>query len=223
MPQTILFVEDEPDYGLIISTALEENGYTVYWIDNLDQLAGLLRTKQIELLLLDLEVKDQNSLSEIPTIHRQYPKLPILIASSHTQGKEISECLAAGARQYIKKPYDIDEILYVLKTHLPDIREIGTYRLMTATHQLWDNATAIKLTPKEYKLLCILADRKGEVIKREQLFQEIWEGEEQEDSLNNLIAHLRRYLKKDKQIRLDTIKHIGYCLSFSPPPLLGSK
>lgn len=213
MPQKIIFVEDDPDYGLIISSALEENGYLVDYIDNLDRLPELLRAKHYDLLLLDLEVKDRNSIDEIPSIHLHDPRLPIIVASSHTLGKEVCRCYEAGIKQYIKKPYDIDEILHILRICLPDVREIGNFQLYAESHQLCYKIDCAQLTPKEYQLLCILADQSGKVVTREYLFNQIWEGDIQEDSLNNLISSLRHYLKKDNTIKVETVKGIGYRLS----------
>lgn len=213
MPQKILFLEDDPDYGLIISATLEEGGYLVEYIDNLDLLHPKLQNEKFDLLLLDLEVQGRNSLDEIPTIRRQNPQLPIIVASSHTIGKEITQCYEAGIKCYIKKPYDFDEIEHILHTYLPDIREIGNFKLYTQTHTLSYESISIQLTPKEYQLLCILAEQPGSVITRECLFEQIWDGYIQEDSLNNLVSSLRQYLKKDKAIQIVTIKGIGYQLS----------
>lgn len=67
------------------------------------------------ILLLDLEVGNQNALDYLPFIRSKHPSLPVLIASSHNEGEEITRCYEAGANHYTKKPYDIQEIDFLIQ------------------------------------------------------------------------------------------------------------
>ena len=96
-----------------------------------------------DLLILDIEVNNQNSLDFLPAIHSQYPQLPVIIASSHTNGAEIIRSYDAGANHYIKKPYDITELVFQIRRLLqqppkqtPAIWAISTYQVDTDKHLL---------------------------------------------------------------------------------------
>ena len=75
------------------------------------------------------------------------------------------------------------------------------------------------LSPKDFKLLYQLSEPLNQPVSREKLFQEIWEGKEAHDSLNNSISRLRKLLERDTTLSIDAVKGIGYILqkkTYSP-------
>lgn len=220
----ILFVEDNMDIGYLVSKGLEKAGFDVSFINTLTGFREVLVAFQPHLVLLDLEVGDRNSADEIPYIRAAYPRLPIIIASSHTSGKEIGNCLNAGADYYIKKPYELEELLPLIyrfcsadNEGTPECIRFGHYRLNPANHELYYKQQLIhSLNPKEFQLLYLLASHPREIVKRTDILQQIWQNEGAGESLNNYITYLRNYLKKDSTIEIKTIKGIGYCFLFPP-------
>ncbi|WP_373602295.1 winged helix-turn-helix domain-containing protein [Parabacteroides distasonis] len=97
---------------------------------------------------------------------------------------------------------------------------IGDYQLELSTHQLFYKQELLKvLSPKDFKLLYQLSEPLNQPVSREKLFQEIWEGQEAHDSLNNSISRLRKLLERDTTLSIDAVKGIGYILqkkTFSP-------
>ena len=145
--------------------ALVDYGFEIDFRTTLNGLQESLASMLPDLLILDIEVNNQSCLDILPAIRSQYPQLPIIIASSHTNGAKIIRSYDAGANHYIKKPYDVTELVFQIQNllqqsekQLPAIWKIGTYQVDT----------------------------------RKQLLEEIWGNDSSEESLNNIISQLRK-------------------------------
>ena len=207
----VIFIEDDPNLGLIIVLALQSKGYEVYYANTLSGIQDMIEKDYPNILLLDLEVGNQNALDYLPFIRSKHPSLPVLIASSHNEGEEITRCYEAGANHYTKKPYDIQEIDFLIQrfckkaSPISNSISIGDYQLELSTHKL--------LSPKDFKLFYLLSEQLNQPVSREKFFHEIWDGQEVHDSLNNSISRLRKLLEKDTTLSIDAVKGVGYILS----------
>lgn len=224
MPRKIIFIEDDMGFASIVVEELKREGYEVEFSTSLAAVREMIASCRPDILILDLEVGSRNSLDELPFIRSQFPSLPIIIASSHIAGKEMTECYEKGASHYIKKPYDIDELLLHIRRLIPSEEKlsaqeiaIGNYKLNIETNDLFfkDNVER-HLTPKEFQLLYLLLSQKGKTVRREDILKHIWESENASESLNNCVASLRKYLSKDSSIHIETIRMKGYRLSTTP-------
>lgn len=217
----IKFIEDDLKLGSIITQGLEILGHEVHLTNTLDGFMEQLNAEQPELLLLDLEIGGQNAADLLPFIHSKHPKLPIIVASSHNDGAEVSHCYDAGARFYVKKPYDIREIdclIHKLDTQAAPISDqvpFGNCILNLSTCELFYQDKQIKaLSEKEYQTLRILVENFGSLVSRNYLLREIWHNEEATDSLNMTITRLRKLLKVDSTLLLENHKGQGYMLHY---------
>lgn len=161
----LIYIEDDQILGNLITQALVDYGFEIDFRTTLNGLQESLASMLPDLLILDIEVNNQSCLDILPAIRSQYPQLPIIIASSHTDGAKIVRSYDAGANHYIKKPYDITELVFQIQNLLqqsekqqPAIWKIGTYQVDT----------------------------------RKQLLEEIWGNDSSEESLNNIISQLRK-------------------------------
>ncbi len=218
--QKVIFIEDDLNLGSIISMALQSKGYEVRYANMLSGIQDMIEKECPNILLLDLEVGNQNTLDQLPFIRSKHPSLPILIASSHNEGEEITRCYEAGANHYTKKPYDIQEIDFLIQrfckkaSPISNSISIGDYQLELSTHKLFYKQELSKtLSPKDFKLFYLLSEQLNQPVSREKLFHEIWDGQEVHDSLNNSISRLRKLLEKDTTLSIDAVKGVGYILS----------
>ena len=161
----LIYIEDDQILGNLITQALVDYGFEIDFRTTLNGLQESLASMLPDLLILDIEVNNQSCLDILPAIRSQYPQLPIIIASSHTDGAKIVRSYDAGANHYIKKPYDVTELVFLIQNllqqsekQLPAIWKIGTYQVDT----------------------------------RKQLLEEIWGNDSSEESLNNIISQLRK-------------------------------
>ena len=215
--QKVIFIEDDPNLGLIIVLALQSKGYEVCYANTLSGIQDMIEKDCPNILLLDLEVGNQNALDYLPFIRSKHP---VLIASSHNEGEEITRCYEAGANHYTKKPYDIQEIDFLIQrfckkgSPISNSISIGDYQLELSTHKLFYKQEQSKtLSPKDFKLFYLLSEQLNQPVSREKLFHEIWDGQEVHDSLNNSISRLRKLLEKDTTLSIDAVKGVGYILS----------
>lgn len=214
----IVFLEDDFILGTLISKGLQKAGFEVELIGRLEKLHETVQMYSPDIVVLDLEIEGRNSLEAVPALRRLQPQLPIIFASSHTNGKEIVACLNWGDTDYIKKPYDVEELIYhihhCLATVSADTICFGHYQLNLQTRDLAYKEQKIQtLNPKEFDLLHILLVHKEETVERKELLEKVWHNLMAEESLNNYIAYLRKYLNKDPQIKIRTIKRKGYILT----------
>lgn len=161
----LIYIEDDQILGNLITQALVDYGFEIDFRTTLNGLQESLASMLPDLLILDIEVNNQSCLDILPAIRSQYPQLPIIIASSRTNGAKIIRSYDAGANHYIKKPYDVTELVFQIQNllqqsekQLPAIWKIGTYQVDT----------------------------------RKQLLEEIWGNDSSEESLNNIISQLRK-------------------------------
>ena len=161
----LIYIEDDQILGNLITQALVDYGFEIDFRTTLNGLQESLASMLPDLLILDIEVNNQSCLDILPAIRSQYLQLPIIIASSHTNGAKIIRSYDAGANHYIKKPYDVTELVFQIQNllqqsekQLPAIWKIGTYQVDT----------------------------------RKQLLEEIWGNDSSEESLNNIISQLRK-------------------------------
>lgn len=161
----LIYIEDDQILGNLITQALVDYGFEIDFRTTLNGLQESLASMLPDLLILDIEVNNQSCLDILPAIRSQYPQLPIIIASTHTDGAKIIRSYDAGANHYIKKPYDVTELVFQIQNllqqsekQLPAIWKIGTYQVDT----------------------------------RKQLLEEIWGNDSSEESLNNIISQLRK-------------------------------
>jgi len=218
--QKVIFIEDDLNLAQIIILALQSKGYEVCYANTLSGIQDMIEKECPNILLLDLEVGNQNALDQLPFIRSKHPSLPILIASSHNEGEEITRCYEAGANHYTKKPYDIQEIDFLIQrfckkaSPISNSISIGDYQLELSTHKLlYKQEQSKTLSPKDFKLFYLLSEQLNQPVSREKLFHEIWDGQEVHDSLNNSISRLRKLLEKDKTLSKDAVKGVGYILS----------
>lgn len=107
----ILVLDDDPDIGTMIKMMLEYKGYSVTVADRADHAEEVLRSNNIDLIIMDMLLSGVNG-TDICTELKQNAAtshIPVMMISAHPNAKEI--CLQAGADEFISKPFDMQDIL----------------------------------------------------------------------------------------------------------------
>lgn len=222
MARRILFVEDDLSSGALLTQSLTEAGFEVTYQNSLTGIMQISSSFLPDLFLLDVEVGNESSLDILPVIRLKYPSVPVVFMSSHTDNPTVERSYLTGVSQYVKKPFSFIELIHQINILLPDSISIpsdcipvGQYILHTTDHRLdYLNETVKTLNPKEFQLLRILLENKGEIVSRKDILQQVWGNEDAGESLNNYIVYLRNELKKDSQIKIQAIRNVGYRLVF---------
>lgn len=216
----VLFVDDDVALGNIVTLALEEAGCEMHYQTSLAGIKTVVKEVCPDIIVLDVEIGAKNGIEAIPELKLVVPETPVLIVSSHGESANVMKALDLGAVSYLKKPFEVVELLaYIrrfVKPFQPKGMKIGLFHLKAEENLLMKGEEVVKkLSLFECKLLKMLALNLNETVTRGQLEQELWgndTAESSEQSLNNYIARLRRYLAGDGRLELTTVQRVGYRL-----------
>ena len=220
----ILVVDDEPDVLELVVFHLEKQQYKVSVADTGDKALKMARESLPSMLILDLMLPGINGL-EICRLLKRDPKthnIPILMLTARAAEEDRVKGLELGAHDYVTKPFSPRELVLRVKNLLrlsngsPDgveFIEAGPFKLDTVRHQATVDGQALNITATEFRLLCLLASRPGEVQPRETLLRDVWGYEPTIDTrtVDTTIQRLRTKLAQAAD-HLETVRGIGYRL-----------
>ncbi len=223
----ILLVEDDPNFGTVLKDYLMLNDYIVTLAK--DGLEGLIMFKNndFDLCILDVMMPRKDGFSLAKDIRGTNSDVPIIFLTAKTMKEDVLKGYEAGADDYLNKPFDSEVLLYKMKAILQrknsgksveaDIFEfkIGKFHLNSKLRHLsFDGQEPIKLSPKECKLLKMLAMHKNDLMPRELALTKIWRDDNYftSRSMDVYIAKLRKYLKLDENVEILNIHGEGFRL-----------
>ena len=220
----ILVVDDEPDVLELVVYHLEKEAYRVDVADTGDKALKMARENLPSLLVLDLMLPGINGL-EICRLLKRDPKtrdIPILMLTARAAEEDRIKGLELGAHDYVTKPFSPRELVLRIKNLLRltekssdgvELIEAGPFRLDTVRHQATADGRSLNITATEFKLLCLLASRPGEVQPRETLLRDVWGYEPTLDTrtVDTTMQRLRSKLGQAAH-HLETVRGVGYRL-----------
>ncbi len=198
----ILVVDDELQIRRFLRHALEASGYHVALADTARAALRSVATQAPDLLVLDLALPDLDGKTVIGQI-RQTSDLPIIVLSAHDQEEEKIAALDLGANDFLGKPFGIGEMLARVRALLrtrnqvagtDGIIRLGDIVIDLAAHRVSRGSSVVKLTPKEFDLLALLARNPGRVLTHRQILTKIWGAAHVED-----VPYLRVFIGQPRQ------------------------
>ena len=219
----ILVVEDDAQIRNFICFTLEAEGYVCHTAATAEEAMRLLAAEPIDLMLLDLGLPDLDGTEVIRRL-RTWSEMPVIVVSARDQDKEKVLVLDLGADDYLTKPFSVDELMARLRatqrrlaytnTSAPADSAFvnGALRVDYAANTASVNGEELRLTPIEYRLLCLLAQNVGKVLTHTFITQRIWGKSMESDiaSLRVYMAMLRRKIESASGSETQYIQtHIG--------------
>lgn len=219
---TILVIEDNNAVRNLITTTLDAFGYAFDYAENGAAAIRLAVTMQPDLYILDLGLPDMDG-NEIIQKLRGWTDNPIIVVSARTEVKDKIEVLDAGADDYLTKPFSVEELLARIRAALRKRRPGGAFgeerslyvngglKIDYSANCVWVEEEETRLTPIEYKLLCLLARNTGKVLTHNYILKEVWGSELESDtqSLRVFMATLRKKIEKQPSEPKYLQTHIG--------------
>lgn len=201
----ILVVEDDSTVRNLIATALKSNEYRHLTAPNGESAIAAASSQQPDIVLLDLGLPDLDGVEIIKRI-RTWSQMPIIVISARSEDADKIAALDAGADDYLTKPFSVAELLArlrvtqrrlaVLNTASADaLFRNGKLVIDYGAGCAYLNGEALKLTPTEYRLLCLLAKDVGKVLTHTYLTDKIW-GSSWESDMASLRVHMATLRKK---------------------------
>jgi DNA-binding response OmpR family regulator len=221
MPK-ILVVDDEPDALELIKFNLKAAGYDVVTADNGDEALKKARSLLPALIILDVMLPEVDGLEVCKILRRdqRVSATPIIMLTAKAAEIDRVLGLELGADDYVTKPFSPRELVLRVKRLLrtdpatpikQDEIIWKELRLDVPRHQATVRSRPVDLTATEFKLLTVLAQRRGRVQSREQLLQDVWQYDNLIDT-RTVDTHMRRLREKlgPAARYLDTVRGVGY-------------
>ena len=221
----ILVVEDDTPIRNLIATTLKTHDYKYLLAQNGEEAIIQASTHDPDVVFLDLGLPDMDGVEIIKKI-REWSNMPIIVSSARREDEDKIEALDAGADDYLTKPFSVEELLARLRVmqrriallqldnniNKSSIYTNGKLKIDYVAGCAYKNDEELKLTPIEYKLLCILAKNTGKVLTHKYITQKIWGSawDSNVASLRVFMATLRKKLGNDSDSYIQTHIGIGY-------------
>ena len=215
----ILVVEDDTAVRNLITTTLKAHDYRYLTAVNGESAVLEASSHNPDVILLDLGLPDIDGVEVIRRV-RSWSNLPIIVISARSEDTDKIDALDAGADDYLTKPFDMQELLAVMKTILrrrgemiPESLNLGNVTLNQADYTLRGPYKSIQLGKKEYDIMRILMVNRDMVVSKDTLLSKVWgnDAEAVENNVEIYISFLRKkldFLKAD--VMIVTIRKLGY-------------
>lgn len=224
MKNKVLFVEDEADLLLIVSDTLRKVGYDVVTATDGAEGLKLFRTIDVDIVVADVMMPRMDGFTMAKEIRKLSPTVPLLFLTAKSTVDDIEEGFELGANDYIRKPFELRELIVRIKSLLhrvgigdnKDVRFIiGAYVFDTTTQNLSIGDKSIELSYFEAKILERLVANIGKTVDASELMVAVWRRDDQStrNSLHGYIHKLRRTLRFDPNIKIINQRGFGYMLT----------
>ena len=180
----ILIADDEPNQIELMKFNLEKNGFLIKSAFNGEQALDMIYEKKPNVLIADWMMPKMSGieLCKILRSNKDTKLLPIIMLSARSEDADKSLGLDIGADDYISKPFSPRELVSRVKALIRrtnaslslDELIIGELKISLSEMQVFRNNQLVKLGPKEFKLLQLLANRPGHIFSREKLLDSVW-------------------------------------------------
>jgi two-component system, OmpR family, response regulator RegX3 len=228
MSVRILVVDDDPGIQDVVRFALAGEGFDVDAVADGESALEQAATGAYDVLVLDVMLPDVPGTEVCRRLRADGSAVPILMLTARDAEVDRVLGLELGADDYIAKPFSRAELVSRVRAILrrvqldraeaaAPVRDIGGLRLDFARHEVTVNGEPVQLTPSEFKLLALLAERPGEVFSRAEIMRHLWGSDHvgDEHPADVHVSNLRRKIERGpgRPQRLVTVRGAGYKLN----------
>ncbi|MBV5340673.1 MAG: heavy metal response regulator transcription factor [Deltaproteobacteria bacterium] len=218
----ILIVEDENKTANYLKKGLTEHGFTVDIASEGEDGLYLARTETYDLIVLDVMLPGRSGWSIIKELRSDGIDIPVIFLSARDAVHDRVHGLELGADDYLVKPFAFSELLARIRIILrrqplqqPDVMRVEDLELDLIRYKARRGGISLDLTAKEFQLLSLLLRRRGEVLTRTTISEQVW-GINFDSDTNIVDVAIRRLRKKvDDPFPhklIHTIRGVGYVL-----------
>jgi DNA-binding response OmpR family regulator len=213
----ILIIEDDTNLGTTVVSALEVQGYETRYLTGSEKINFELENFDPDIVLLDVMLNETKDGFDIAKEIRISSNVPIVFTTSLDGNDDFKTAFGIANTDYIRKPYGVMELLMRIEKLLEkqvkvDSYEIGQYVFHPKENALKIDCDVIHLTNLESMVLSVLCAKTCEFVCKDDIVEQVWKEEDaksKEGSLNNIISNLRKYLKKDNMVVIETKVGLG--------------
>lgn len=213
----ILIAEDDPLISSFLEKGLRANGFTTFLADDGETAQRLSMTDEFDLLILDMGLPGRDGFHVLQELRSRGKKLPVLVLTGRRE-RDVVMCLEGGADDFMRKPFQFDELLARVRTRLRKagteenyVLQAGGVRLDLKTRRATVGDITVDLTAREFSLLEALLRHADQVLSREQLLSQVW-GYFFDPSTNLVNVYVNSLRKKLGADVIQTVRGVGYRL-----------
>ena len=216
---TILIIEDNEDLLEIEEFHLLKEGYRVIGLTSTKEVESILK-EGVDLMLVDRTLPHVEGSEFVAYLRDKGVTTPVMFVSAKDTDEEIEEGFMRGADDYLRKPFNIQELIYRVKAILRRTNSIEHERLTARdivmdfnTRKTFIESNEIALTKLEFELLSLFIKNKNKALEREYLLQNIWNDNEdtQKRTVNVTINRLKKKIDpQDAKEYIVPVRGIGY-------------
>lgn len=219
----LLLVEDNERLAEHLSHALRATGFVVDMVGSAGDAEAATRTTQYDLVLLDLGLPDEDGITLLGRLRQRDRSTPVLVLTARDSTKSLVEGLNKGADDYLRKPFENEELVARVRALLRrpgsalghELCE-GNLRLDTGTRQTVIAGVALELGRREVDCLELLMRRAGRVVPKSAIEEAIYGNDDEiaSNAIEVLIHRVRkRLLDGGASVTIHTVRGIGYVLA----------
>jgi len=225
MKKRILLAEDDVNLGSLLRNYLQAKEYETPLFVNGRAALEHFSAATFDLCILDIMMPEMDGLALAKAVRNIDPAIPVIFLTAKNQEDDIIEGFKTGADDYITKPFSMEELIYrieaifrrttgPLETKNEEVHQIGAYTFDSKRQQLSFKDHQISLTTKESELLLLLFRHRNDILERNYALKNIWIDDNYFNarSMDVYITRLRKYLKKDPEVKILNIHGKGYRL-----------
>jgi DNA-binding response OmpR family regulator len=222
----ILLVEDEETLAVGLEYNLTEEGYSVERAKNGREAVQIFKPDRFDLIILDIMLPYINGFEVAEIIRKSDLQMPILMLTAKTESADRVKGLELGADDYLTKPFHLQELLLRVKGMLKrkswyksaserePVYRFGDNEINFETLICKHGKEEIRITPHEAMILKYLVERKGEIVTRKELLENVWHlnPEIETRTVDIFVSRLRKYFESDpaNPVYIKSIRSAGY-------------
>ncbi len=222
----ILLLEDDANLGFILQEHLELEGYSVTLCTNGDDGLKAFRSCACDLCLVDVMMPKMDGFAFAREVRKTDQQTPLVFLTAKSLKEDRIEGFKIGCDDYVTKPFSMEELMLrihaVLKRAKPagdqeastEPFKIGKYLFDHGRQTLQFNKEEKKLTAREADLLRLLCTHMNSVLERDEALRTLWGSDSffNGRSMDVFISHLRKYLRRDKNVEILNVHGKGFKL-----------
>jgi DNA-binding response OmpR family regulator len=221
---TILFAEDDSSLAFLVKDALEEEGFKVVHCSDGQTAIDIFDKKKFDLCLLDIMMPNKDGYMVAKKIRQQSDVMPVLFLTTKSHEEDRLKGYDTGADDYIAKPFSMPELLRKIDVFLRRSRKvenktnddivIGQTVFSPGALKITTPNETFNITRKEADILEFMYQHKNHILQRQDILLHVWGKNDYflGRSMDVFISKLRKYLKDEVALQLETIHGVGFRL-----------
>jgi two-component system response regulator MtrA len=221
-PLIVLFADDDAETRQLVNILLSQKSIQMIGVSNGQEAIDVLERQRVDLAILDIMMPVMDGLATLRQI-RQSSNIPIILLTAKDQEEDILAGFAAGANDYVTKPFRPAELVARVQSRLLNDQETRPLGLLEHKHLQMDlkrrqvtcNGKLLNLTRLEFQLLLCFMQHPGEALSKEELLRSVWGYQGEHHDLNlveAVVVRLRKKIKVSKKCPelIETVRGVGY-------------